>query len=611
MTYLTPPYAESGLKKKYAVLHDNIHRALTSGQTTLALKRQIIGEGIHRALGLDSALATPYTLEQLEHVEAHLDELMNEKMQGAYYTLGQPYSDEQLQQTARAMNGDPAAWPRIRQLLTASTQAELDNMVRALSGGTVAPAPGGDPVMNDNVLPTGRNMFSINPENTPDPQAWEDGRRLAEATLAKYRQQHGDYPRKVSYTLWAGEFIASGGATIAQVLWMLGVEPDRDSQGRILSLRLVPSCELKRPRIDVVVQVSGQLRDIADSRLKLITEAIRLAATAEAGDCDYRNYVSEGVQAQEQQLLAKGVVPERARELSTLRVFGPLNGGYSTGMMDLVEQGDKWSGREEIVRQYLNNMGAAYGDEQHWGAFEPHLFASALGQTDVVVQPRQSNTWGPLSLDHVYEFTGGISLVVKSLTGKEPEALLADYRNPRCRRMQNLREAIDIEARTTLLNPTYIRERMKGDEGTAHMFGEMFRNIFGWSTTRPSALDSQLYDQLYQLYVEDTEHLGIREFFQQKNPAAYQSMTDVLLEGARKGYWQPDANQAQRLVSMRDHLVRQQEGGRPLPTSADSLSLRTDSSSPAEEPSPISPWTVAAIVAVAVLLLGLVIRFFR
>lgn len=575
LTYLTAPYAESGLKKKYAALHDNIHKAVSSGQTTIALKRAIIDEGIHRALGLDSIPTTPYTIEQLEHIESHLDELMNEKMQGAYYTLGQPYTSEQLLQTAKAMNSDPASWSRISTLILASTKAEIDNMVRALRGGTIAPAPGGDPVLNDNVLPTGRNMFSINPENTPDEQAWEDGVRLAETTLQQYRQQHGDYPHKVSYTLWAGEFIATGGATIAQVLWMLGIEPERDSQGRILSLRLVPSCELKRPRIDVVVQVSGQLRDIAHSRLKLITEAIRLAAAYKGDDCDYKNYVSKGTQEQKQQLLSKGVAPERAEELSTLRVFGPLNNGYSTGMMNLIEQGEKWNVQEEIVRQYLNNMGAAYGDEQHWGALEPGLFASALNQTDIVVQPRQSNTWGPLSLDHVYEFTGGVSLVVKTLTGKEPEALMADYRNPRNRRMQNLREAIDIEARTTLLNPTYIRERMKGDEGTAHMFGEMFRNIFGWSTTRPSALDSQLYDQLHRLYVEDEEHLGIREFFQQKNPAAYQSMTDVLLEGARKGFWHPSADQMGELVNMRDYLVRQQEA-RPMPDRSDSLMQKVD-----------------------------------
>ena len=611
LTYLTAPYAESGLKKKYAALHDNIHKAVASGQTTIALKRAIIDEGIHRALGLDSMPTTPYTIEQLEHIESHLDELMNEKMQGAYYTLGQPYTSEQLLQTAKAMNSDPASWPRISTLLLASTKAEIDNMVRALRGGTIAPAPGGDPVLNDNVLPTGRNMFSINPENTPDEQAWEDGVRLAETTLQQYRQQHGDYPRKVSYTLWAGEFIATGGATIAQVLWMLGVEPERDSQGRILSLRLVPSCELKRPRIDVVVQVSGQLRDIADSRLKLITEAIQLAAADKGDDCEYKNYVSEGTQAQKQRLLSKGVAPERADELSTLRVFGPLNNGYSTGMMNLIEQGEKWNGQEEIVHQYLNNMGAAYGDEQHWGAFEPGLFASALNQTDIVIQPRQSNTWGPLSLDHVYEFTGGVSLVVKTLTGKEPEALMADYRNPRNRKMQNLREAIDIEARTTLLNPTYIRERMKGDEGTAHMFGEMFRNIFGWSTTRPSALDSQLYDQLHRLYVEDEEHLGIREFFQQKNPAAYQSMTDVLLEGARKGFWHPSANQMGELIKMRDYLVRQQESG-PMPDRRDTLMQTADGlTSDGDSQTNSHPFVFYGVAALFLIIIVLLIMYLK
>ena len=611
LTYLTAPYAESGLKKKYAVLHDNIHKAVASGQTTIALKRAIIDEGIHRALGLDGMPTTPYTIEQLEHIESHLDELMNEKMQGAYYTLGQPYTSEQLLQTAKAMNSDPASWPHISTLLLASTKAEIDNMVRALRGGTIAPAPGGDPVLNDNVLPTGRNMFSINPENTPDEQAWEDGVRLAETTLQQYRQQHGDYPRKVSYTLWAGEFIATGGATIAQVLWMLGVEPERDSQGRILSLRLVPSCELKRPRIDVVVQVSGQLRDIADSRLKLITEAIQLAAADKGDDCEYNNYVSEGTQEQKQQLLSKGVAPERADELSTLRVFGPLNNGYSTGMMNLIEQGEKWNGQEEIVHQYLNNMGAAYGDEQHWGAFEPGLFASALNQTDIVVQPRQSNTWGPLSLDHVYEFTGGVSLVVKTLTGKEPEALMADYRNPRNRKMQDLREAIDIEARTTLLNPTYIRERMKGDEGTAHMFGEMFRNIFGWSTTRPSALDSQLYDQLHRLYVEDEEHLGIREFFQQKNPAAYQSMTDVLLEGARKGFWHPSANQMGELIKMRDYLVRQQESG-PMPDRRDTLMQTADGlTSNGDSQTNSHPFVFYGVAALFLIIIVLLIMYLK
>ena len=602
LTYLTPPYAESGMRQKYNQLHQDIHKAL-NGQAMPSVKQRIVAEGLHRALGIDSIPGKALTRDELERIDTHIEELMDERMQGAYYILGQPYTEEQLRQTCRAINDDPAQWPRLRSLLLASTQAEMDNMVRALSGGTVAPAPGGDPVMNDNVLPTGRNMFSINPDNTPDPQAWEDGRRLAEQTLAEYRRKHdGQWPRKVSYTFWAGEFIASGGATIAQALWMLGVEPERDSQGRIGQLRLVPAAELGRPRINVVVQVSGQLRDIADSRLKLITEAIQMASAAE-GDS---NFVSEGTLAQERELIERGVSPQQARQLATLRVFGPVNNGYSTGMMNFIERSEKWQSADELSDQYLNNMCAAYGDDEHWGLMQKELFTAALQQTDVLVQPRQSNTWGPLSLDHVYEFTGGLSMVVRRLTGREPDAMMADYRNPRRRRMQGLKEAIDIEARTTILNPNFICERMKGDEGTAQMFGEVFRNIFGWNVTRPSALDPKLYDDLYRLYVDDAEGLGVRQFLEQKNPAAYQSMTETMLESARKGYWKPSGAQLAQMKQLNTQLTAQTAADRQA------LLLEKQGGAAAAEESPEAAPTITVVaVLVLLLLLSLLIVWMR
>lgn len=602
MTYLTPPYAESGMRQKYNQLHQDIHKAL-NGQAMPSVKQRIVAEGLHRALGIDSIPDKALTRDELERIDTHIEELMDERMQGAYYILGQPYTEEQLRQTCRAISDDPAQWPRLHQLLLASTQAEMDNMVRALSGGTVAPAPGGDPVMNDNVLPTGRNMFSINPDNTPDPQAWEDGRRLAEQTLDAYRRKHdGQWPRKVSYTFWAGEFIASGGATIAQALWMLGVEPVRDSQGRIGQLRLVPAAALGRPRINVVVQVSGQLRDIADSRLKLITEAIQMASAAE-GDS---NFVHEGTLAQERELIERGVSPQQARELATLRVFGPVNNGYSTGMMNFIERSEKWQSADELTDQYLNNMCAAYGDERHWGMMQKELFAAALQQTDVLVQPRQSNTWGPLSLDHVYEFTGGLSMVVRRLTGREPDALMADYRNPRRRRMQGLKEAIDIEARTTILNPNFIRERMKGDEGTAQMFGEVFRNIFGWNVTRPSALAPKLYDDLYRLYVDDAEGLGVRQFLEQKNPAAYQSMTETMLESARKGYWKPSDVQLAQMKQLNTRLKAQTANDRQA------LVLeKQGGAATAEEPASVSSAATTMAVVVIVLLLSALVVWMR
>ena len=437
--------------------------------------------------------------------------------------------------------------------LQLSTQLELDNMIRALNGGSVAPVPGGDPIVNPVVLPTGRNMFSINPENTPDPQAWEDGKRLAEETLMRYRQQHGNYPQKVSYTFWAGEFINSQGATIAQALWMLGVEPVRDSQGRISDIRLVPSDKLGRPRINVVVQVSGQLRDIASSRLKLITEAVKMASAADEKD----NYVSKGTRMQEKALIEKGLSPKRARQLSTMRVFGPANNGYSTGMMDFIERSGTWEKSSELTDGYLNNMGAVYSDDDNWGTYEKGLFESALKETEVIIQPRQSNTWGPVSLDHVYEFTGGLSLTVKAITGKEPDAYMADYRNSQNRRLQDTKEAVAVEMRTTLLNPVFVKERMQGDEGTAQMFGEMFRNVFGWNVTRPSSLDKDTYNDLYRMYIADENKLGVKDYFQKVNPAAFQSMTAVMLESARKGYWKPSAQQLRSTAQLHAQITRE------------------------------------------------------
>ena len=170
---------------------------------------------------------------------------------------------------------------RYKAALLQSPEQEIRSLLNALDGGYTAPSPGGDPIANPNTLPTGRNLFAINAEATPSESAWEKGKKLAENTIEMYRKRHNDsIPRKVSYTLWSGEFIETEGATVAQVLYMLGVEPIRDAFGRVTDLRLIPSEELGRPRIDVVVQTSGQLRDIAASRLFLINRAVEMAAAA-------------------------------------------------------------------------------------------------------------------------------------------------------------------------------------------------------------------------------------------------------------------------------------------------------------------------------------------
>ena len=278
----------------------------------------------------------------------------------------------------------------------------------------------------------------------------------------------------------------------------------------------------------MVVQTSGQLRDLAASRLFLINRAVEMAAAAK--DDKYENQVASSVIEAERVLTEKGLSPKDAREISTFRVFGGANGMYGTGIQEMVESGDRWENESEIADTYLNNMGAYYGSEKNWEVFQKFAFEAALTRTDVVVQPRQSNTWGALSLDHVYEFMGGMNL-------------------------QELKEAVGVESRTTILNPTYIKEKMKGGASSASEFAEVITNTYGWNVMKPAAIDKELWDNIYNVYVKDELNLGVKQYFEQQNPAALEEMTAVMLESARKGLWQASEEQVAELSKLHTEIV--------------------------------------------------------
>ncbi|OJX91860.1 MAG: protoporphyrin IX magnesium chelatase [Paludibacter sp. 47-17] len=438
--------------------------------------------------------------------------------------------------------------------LLQSPDMEFASIMNGLAGGYVAPGPGGDAVANPNAVPTGRNLYSINAESTPTEAAWDKGVALAEATLEHYQKTHKTYPRKISYTFWSGEFIESEGATIAQVLYMLGIEPVRDTYGRVTDLQLIDSKILGRPRVDVVVQTSGQFRDIAASRLALITKAVELAASAK--DDKFENLVATSTVKTEKLLVEQGMSPKVAREMSTQRVFGGINGMYGTNIQGMITSGDKWENEKEIADTYINNMGAVYGGDKNWGQFQQGLLRAVLHNTDVIIQPRQNNTWGALSLDHVYEFMGGMNLAVRNVTGKDPEAYFADYRNRNNFRMQDLKEAIGVEARATILNPEYIKQVIKGGASSAAQIEEVATNTYGWNVTKPAVIDKELWDEMYNVYVKDKFNLGTQAFFERENPAALQEITAVMLETARKGMWKASEQQLKDIAALHTDLTK-------------------------------------------------------
>lgn len=530
------------------------------GASPEALKKMETGMYKSRAVGMNTLAKDTVTMKTTSRgkrekadsdkfggMEAMMKAMMSKKKEYSKEEMNFALAVVEVERTLKNVGNYKSA-------LLESPERELTSMVNALNGGYTQPSPGGDPIANPNTLPTGRNLFAINAEETPSESAWEKGKQLADNTIEMYRRRHNDsVPRKVSYTLWSGEFIETGGATIAQVLYMLGVEPVHDTFGRVTDLRLIPSAELGRPRIDVVVQTSGQLRDIAASRLFLINRAVEMAANAR--EDQFENQVAAGVVEAERVLIEKGLTPKEAREMSTFRVFGGVNGNYGTGIQSMVQSGDRWESEKEIADVYLNNMGAFYGSEKNWETVRQFALEAALTRTDAVIQPRQSNTWGALSLDHVYEFMGGMNLAVRNVTGKDPDAYLSDYRNRNNARMQEVKEAIGIESRTTIFNPAYIKEKMKGEAGAANTFAEIVQNTYGWNVMKPQAVDKEMWNEIYDVYVKDKFNLGVQDYFEKQNPAALEEMTAVMMETIRKGMWQASGQQIADIAKLHTDLV--------------------------------------------------------
>ena len=448
---------------------------------------------------------------------------------------------------------------KIRVSIAQSTKSEQEALLDALNGGYIEPSSAGDPIANPKAVPTGKNFYSINPEKTPSAEAWLVGKRLGDALIEAELASKGKYPEKVSFSLWSTSFMASEGSTVAEILYLLGVEPLRDGFGYIRSLRLIPAKELGRPRIDVVVQTSGQLRDIAASRLALINQAVALAATDEKGD----NFVRKGFADAERRLLEKGFSPVDARKYSRERVFGGIGGRYGTGIMGMVEKGDSWDNRSQIAKQYIKNMGAMYSSNgsANWGEIKKGVFEAALLNTSVVVQPRSSNTWGALSLDHVYEFMGGMTAAVKEVTGHDPSGYFNDFRNTNQVKVQELKEAIGVEINSTVFNPKYIRQMLKGEASAMNTFAEVFRNTYGWNAMKPSAIDQHIWNTYYAIYVKDKYHQNMKKVFSEKNPYALQEMTAVMLESARKGMWKASAEQVKQVADLHTEMVHKYMAG--------------------------------------------------
>ncbi|MDR2763093.1 MAG: cobaltochelatase subunit CobN, partial [Planctomycetaceae bacterium] len=450
--------------------------------------------------------------------------------------------------------------------LAESTENELIRFIVALNGGYVPPSSGGDVIFNPDSAPTGRNIASVNLEQTPTVESYKVGVKLTEKVLSDFNSQNsGRYPRRVACTFWGGEYIRTRGVVLAQALYLMGLKPRRDSRNIVYDVEVIPSEELGRPRIDIVAQTSGQFRDAALGRIELLDKAVRLVA--ELPEEKYPNYVKENSLLTEEELKRDGIAPAEAREYSTARIFGSPSGDYGTGIRGMVDNAGTESG-ERIADRYIRNMSGMYRNGKVWGVPVRGLFESQLRGTEVMIQSMSSNTWGPLTLDHVYEFNT-LALAIREKTGTDPNIWFSDMRNPTSARAVTATQAIREEARSSIWNPKYISGLQREGAGGAASLVEPMRNMRGWNVVQPSSIDQSLWSEMYSVYIEDKHGLKLKEYFETKNPYALQDMTAVLLDVIRKGMWEADDSVKKRLAELHVEMVEKHGAGCSADTCGD------------------------------------------
>ncbi len=450
--------------------------------------------------------------------------------------------------------------PRVERIREAfsKTPTEITHTLDALDGRYVPPGGGGDPLRNPQALPTGRNLHGINPAEVPTKAAWTIGKRMAEEQLRAERDRLGRWPRKIGFTLWNTELIRQHGTDLAHVLFLLGVRPVWDHRSVVEDVELIPASELGRPRVDVVIQAASLFRDTFPDRMRLLDRAVRLAAGATDGE----NYVAEHTAEARRELKQAGLAAADAVTLAAARVFSNSAGGYGTGLVGSIERSGSYADTSPLTEAYLARTGAVYTEGYEWGKAVPAAYRQQLRHTDAVTLSRSTNVVGALTLDHYFEYLGGMAMAVKDTSGVDPETYIADVRDASAPRMETLRESLARGLRGKFWNPKWIRALQDEGFSGAVEITQSATNLFGWQVTKPSAVDSQTWQRVHEVYAQDSLGLGLPGWLDRENPFAHQEFMAILLEAARKGFWDADSDRLTALaVAYAESLERHGASG--------------------------------------------------
>ena len=403
---------------------------------------------------------------------------------------------------------------------------EINSLLKALRGEYLPPGPGGDVLQNPSILPTGRNTHAINPYAIPSTLAVRNAEPLVSALLDRYQSDLKKIPESIAMVLWGIDNIKKEGQAVAQVLWLLGVKPIRDGLNRVADISVISLEDLGRPRIDVVMTVSGIFRDLFGSTMDLLDRSVKRVAALD--EPHHMNFVCKHV---EEQIQNTGCSFEEA----ATRVFSNAAGNYGTNVNFLVLQ-SQWEDANELGDLFVSRKSFAYGRDSNGVIMEGRqaedLLDNALSRVEVTYQSIDSTEVGISDVDHYFEYLGGVTKAVEKRAGKQPKIYLSDTLTPNSK-IRTLQETLQLESRTKVLNPKWYEGQLRhGFSGVAEIEHQL-TNIFGWSATA-NAVDDWIYDQVVETFVLDREMLNRLKSL---NPYSVQTLVGRLLEASGRGFW--------------------------------------------------------------------------
>ncbi len=421
---------------------------------------------------------------------------------------------------------------------------ELPAIVRALDGRFIRPAPGGDLLRSPAVLPTGRNVHGFDPFRIPSAFAVREGRAQAEALLERFRADGHPLPATVAMVLWGTDTLKTEGGPLAQALALMGAAPRFDAFGRLAGATLIPLAELGRPRIDVLVTVSGIFRDLLPLQMRLLAEAALLAAQAD--EPPEHNFIRQHALQYQQQHGGD-------LESAALRVFGNADGAYGANVGHLIDSG-AWSDEDEIAETYSRRKCFAYGRSGR-PVKQPELLVSVLRDVQLTYQNLDSVELGVTTLDVYFDTLGGIASAAHRATGAQVPVYIGDKTRGTAV-VRSLGEQVALETRTRTLNPKWYEEMLKhGYEGVRHIEAHV-TNTLGWSATT-GKVAPWVYERISETFVLDPQ---MRDRMAQLNPAACAKIANRLLEAHTRHYWTPDEEMLEALRQAGEDLEDRVEG---------------------------------------------------